>query len=244
MNEKKKNEQVHTWEEIEKRVVESFDLEDVGAHFGVSRWREHVEKARGAEDAGEIAHSFTSTEVIDAAVDFFKSDIAENMAIFKVKLARNDRLMKLMSLRVALGEAQGVFVDEENGEHVIPELLAVIRVTKSAKTKMLRQVVQASLTLASNNGAGEVDPPSWPAGLGDDIQDFANDLTEFINNNGDTGREMVTRVCQDAGFAKKVCTDEDMPKPIRFLAQIVVETKTDNHLPDKERRIGFGFGSR
>lgn len=244
MNKKMKNEQVPTWEEIEKRVVESFDLDDVGANYGVSRWREHVEKARGVEDAGEVSHSFTSPKVLDAVVDFFKADIAENVAIFQVKLARNNRLMKLMNLRVALGEAQGVFVDEEDGEHVVPELLAVLRVTKSAKTKMLQQVVEASMTLAHNNGDENAEQPSWPVGLGDGIQDFANDLTEFISANGDEGREVVTRVCQDTGFAKKVCNDEDMPKPIRFLAQVVVEAKTNNHLPDKERRIGFGFSGR
>ena len=240
MTEMRKEEGIPNWTEIEKRVVESFDLEDVGAFYGVSRWREHVEKARGTEEASEIAHCFTSTKVLDAAVDFFKADIAENVAIFKVKLARNDRVMKLMNLRVALGEFQGVFVDEEEGERVVPELLSVIRVTKSAKTKMLQQVVQASMTLANNNGDEEADPPSWPTGLGDGIQDFANDLTEFITTNGDEGREMVTRVCQDIGFAKKVCNEEGLPHPVRFLAQVVIKTNTNNRLQDEERRIGFG----
>lgn len=244
MTKKAKNETPPTWAEIEKRVVESFNLDDVGANYGVSRWREHVEKARGVEDAGEVAYPFTSPKVLDAVVEFFKADIAENIAIYQVKLARNDRLLKMMNLRVALGEAQGVFVDEEDGEHVVPELLAVLRVTKSAKTKMLQQVVQASMTLAHNNGDENAEQPSWPAGLGDGIQDFANDLTEFISANGEEGREIVTRVCEDTDFAKKVCNDEDMPRPIRFLGQVVVEANTNNHLPKKEQRIGFGFGSR
>ena len=237
MDKKTKNETPPTWAEIEKRVIESFNLDDVGANYGVSRWREHVEKARGVEDAGEVAYPFTSPKVLDAVVEFFKADIAENIAIYQVKLARNDRLMKLMNLRVALGEAQGVFVDEEDGEHVVPELLAVVRVTKA---KMLQQVVQASLTLAHNNGDENAEQPSWPAGLGDGIQDFANDLSEFIATNGEEGREIVTRVCEDINFAKKVCNDEELPRCIRFLAQVVVEANTNNHLPKKKRRIGFG----
>lgn len=244
MNKKMKNEQVPTWEEIEKRVVKFFDLDDVGANYGVSRWRQHVEKVRGVADAGEVSHSFSAPKVLGAVVDFFKADIAENVAIFQVKLARNDRLMKLMNLRVALGEGEGVFVDEEDGEYVVPELLAVLRVTKSAKTKMLQQVVEASMTLVHNNGDENAEQPSWPVGLVNGIQDFVNDLTEFISANGDEGRELVTRDCQDIVFAKKVCSAEDMPKPIRFLAQVVVEAKTNNHLPDKERRIGFGFAGR
>jgi len=135
-------------------------------------------------------------------------------------------------------------VDEEDGEHIVPELLAVLRVTKSAKTKMLQQVVQASMTLAHNNGDENAEQPSWPPGLGDGIQDFANDLTEFLSANGEEGREIVTRVGEDTDFAKKVCNDEDMPRPIRFLGQVVVEANTNNHLPKKEQRIGFGFGSR
>lgn len=244
MSEMTNNEAANDWDEIEKRVVKAFDLDDVGANYGVSRWREHVEKTRGVEDAGEIAHDFTSPKVLNTVVEFFRSDIEENEAIFRVKVARNNRLLKLMNLRVALGENQGVFVDEEDGERVVPELLAVVRVTKSAKTKMLQQVVQASMTLVHNNGDENAEQPSWPAGLGEGIQDFANDLTEFITANGEEGREIVTRVCEDINFAKQVCNDEDLPRPVRFLGQVVVEANTNNHLPKKERAIGFGFASR
>lgn len=244
MNKKGKSETVSRWEEIEKRVLKSFNLDEVGVIYAVSRWREHVERARGVVHAGEVTHQFTSPKVLDAVVKSFKADIAENNAIFLLNLARNDRLLKQTNLRVALGEAQGVFVDEERGEHIVPEMLAVLRVTKSAKMKMLQQVVQASMTLARSNGDENAEEPSWPVGLGEGIQDFANDLTEFINTNGEQGRQMVTRVCEDHEFARRVRNNEEMPKPLRFLAQVVVEASTNIHLPEKERRIGFGFGSR
>ena len=236
MSEMTNDKAVPNWDEIEKRVIESFNIDDVGTSYGVSRWKEHVDKARGTEDSGEIAHHISSPMVLDAVVEFFKSDIEKNEAIFRVKVARNERLLKLMNLRVTLGEAQGVFVDEEDGEHVVPELLAVVRVTKA---KMLKQVVHASMTLANNNGDENAEQPSWPAGVS---EDFSNDLTEFINANGDQGREMVTRVCEDTVFAKKVCNDEEYPKPIRFLAQVIVEANSNNNLPGQERRIGFGIG--
>lgn len=244
MNKKDTNEVVPAWDEIERRVVESFNLDDVGVNYAVSRWREHVEKARELEDAGETAYPFTSPKVRDAVIEFFQADIAENEVIFRVKLARNGRLMKLMNLRVALGEAQGVFVDEEGGEHIVPELLAVLRVTKSAKTKMLQRVVQASMALADNNSDENAEEPSWPAGLGGGIPDFANDLQDFVDQAGDQGRDMVTRVCQDTGFAKSIRNDEDFPQCIKFLAQIVIEANCNNPLPEKERRIGFGTRQR
>lgn len=244
MNEMMKSEKDPAWVECKKRVVESFDLDDVGTNYGVSRWLEHVEKERGVEEAGEMAYRFTSPQVLDAAVDFFKTDIAENIAIFQARIARNDRQRKLMELRLKLGEVQGVFVDEEKGERIVPELLGVMRITKSSKTKMLHQLVTASMTMAGDNGDEEIAPPIWPTGLGDGIQDFANDLNDFVSTNGDKGREMVMRVCQDTAFAKKVRNDEELPKAIRFLASIVTEVNTDSHLPERERPIGFGFAGQ
>ena len=224
-----------TWEEIEKRVLESFDLNDVGIRFAVEAWRKSVEKVRDAEDLGEVAHSFSSAEALDAAVAFHQADIGENLAIFKVKTARNERRLALMNIVKALGESQGVFVDEDEGEHIIPELLVVTRVSKSAKSKMLQQVVEATMTLATN-GNGDSEDIKWPSSIS---EDFRNDLEEFLSANGDAGREIITRVCHDAGFAKKVRQDEEMPRPIRFLAQIVVEASSNNRLPNRERKIGF-----
>ena len=59
MNRETNNQEIPPWDEIEKRVVESFDLNDVGTNYAVSRWREHVEKVRSVEDAGEIAYRFS-----------------------------------------------------------------------------------------------------------------------------------------------------------------------------------------
>jgi len=237
MNEITNDKAIPNWDEIEKRVINSFNLDDVGTSYGVSNWNEQVEKAHSAEGADEVAHIFTSPKVLDAVVDFFKADIEESEAIFRVRVARNERLLKLTNLRATLGEAQGVFVDEEDGERIVPELLAVVRVNKS---KMLKQVVQASITLANNNGDDNEEQPLWPAGIGDD---FSNDLTEFVSANGDQGREMVLLVCEDTVFAKKICNDEEYPESIRFLAEIVVEANSKNNLPGQERRIGFGVGN-
>jgi len=244
MNKNIKNQEIPAWDEIEKRVLEPFDLNDIGVRLAVATWRKNVEKIRAGQNADEIAHYFTSPEVLDPVVEFLQSELREDIAVSRVKLARNEHVMKLMNLRVVLGQTQGVFVDEENGERIVPKLLAVVRVTKSAETKKLRELIQASRTLANNTGDDKDEQPSWPSGLGEGIQDFADDLKEFISTNGDQGREMVSLICQDPGFAKTVSKDAEMPQCIKFLTQIVVETNTSNHLPEKVRQIGFGATGR
>jgi hypothetical protein len=53
------------------------------------------------------------------------------------------------------------------------------------------------------------------------------------------GPKMVTRDCTDNSFAEKVRNDEEIPRNIKFHRQIMVETNTNNHLREKEHRIGF-----
>ena len=244
MDKKVKTGTAPKWNEVKKRVVEEFDLDEVGCNYGVSRWLKQVENVRAFEDAGEIKHSFTSPKVIDAVVESCKADIEENIAIYKRKLAQNNHLLKMRNLTVILGEAQGVFVDEKKGEQIVPELLAVTRVTKSAKTKMMKQVVEASISLASNNGDEGTEQPNWPTGLGDWIQLFADDLSEFIAEYGEEGCEMVQRICEDIEYAKRVCEDEELPHPIRVLSRIVLEIHSNNNLPKDKRAVGFELSSQ
>ena len=229
---------VPSWEEIQNRVIEHFNGNDICDKYSVSLWQEELENVRGARDAGEILHHFTVPNVIDAAIEFFKSSIEENRAIFQVKVKMNRRRMKLMALQSALGEDQGLFVNEEEGEMIVPELLAVIRVNK---TERLQQIIQTSMSLARDEKGECKDQPSWPSGTD---ENFSNDLTKFINTNGDEGRELVTRVCEDIGFARTVHNDEEMPMPIRFLAQIVTEAGKDTHIHKKKKIIGFASSSR
>jgi hypothetical protein len=236
-------ETVPTWGEIEKRVMVSLDCNDVNVNHAVNCWREQVQKTRDMKDEMAVTHSFTTPEVFDALVNFFRSDIAEKEAIFRMKIAENNRLSALMNLRVMLGVHEGIFIEEEEGEYIAPECFAIIRNGKKERTKQLQKVIEASKRFAQSSGEDGAIQPSFPTSLGEGIQDFASDLTEFINTNGDQGREVVVRICDDHDFAKKVINDDEMPRPLRFLADLVVETTVKNCLPKKEGQIGFGRAS-
>ncbi len=231
------------WEEIEKRVTDSFDKNDVCANYGLECWKKEVEKVRKAEELSEIAYQFIQQGVLDAAVEFFKADIEDNMAFFRMKVSRNTRLLKLMNIRIALGEQSGIFIDEDEGERIVPEILAVIRVSKSAKKKILSQVVESAMTLANNNGDANGEKPVWSAAFGEGIDEFAKDLDEFISANGEDGSNMVRTICRDLNYAKKISNDDNMPKPIRALAGFVMEIRENKLASNKEAAIGFNAGA-
>lgn len=239
MAKKTKTEVETTWGDVERHVLTGLDMGEAGVRYAVKRWRDDVAEARQADDPDRVAHTFVSREVIKATIDYFRADIADNEAIYRLKVARSKRRKALMDLHTALGEHDGFFVDEQGGERIVPERLAVTRVDKAAQINALHRVVQASIQLAKSNGDGAVEEPAFPADLGDGIRDFENDLKEFIRANGDQGREMVLRVCEDRDFATEVIANEEMPKSVRFLAAIVVETVMKNRIPERPPVFGF-----
>jgi hypothetical protein len=229
------------WEDIDRLIAEPFDLEDVGNRYGVSRWREEMEKVGVAGDEEE--NRCSSEEVFNAAVAFFRADIEENILIYRAKLIRNERIRKLMDLRDAIAESGGVFVEDENGGRVIPGGPAAIRETRSSKIRKLKQVVSAAEAMANSGVRGEADLPSWPAGLGDGFDVFVKDLADYLEENQGEGIEMVHRVCQDVTFAGEMCDDVVTPRCIRFLAEIVMNVKTVTPLRRKQH-TAISLGNR
>jgi hypothetical protein len=229
-------------ENLEKLVTKSFDQDDATTQHAIAQWRADQEKARAQQAASEVVAAFTSPLVLEAVLAFHKADIEENIAIYKAKVAHSERQLKFMNMRVALGAAQGYFVDDEAGDRVVPAMLAVMRTSKEAKTRMLHQLVQTLKRGAEQGVAPE--EADLPAGLGDGVKALSADLTEFEQINGDNGRQLVVQVCEDASFAEKVSADERLPKCIRFLAQVVSEISTSNKLPAPERRMGFNVAAK
>lgn len=75
----------------------------------------------------------------------------------------------------------------------MPERLAVIKVGKAEKTKLLEQVIEASRRIAEGSHDGEV-IDAFPKDVGEGIRDFAVDLQTLISKAGQDGREAVTRI--------------------------------------------------
>jgi hypothetical protein len=229
-----KVEKVPSWKDIEAKVLKAFDLRDKSQEYGVKEWKEYVEKIRSSEVKGDIIKTFESREVYDVLVSYFISDIEDNIARYRLKLCQSNRQNKLMSLALALGEYDTVFIDEERGEKIVPELLGIASVTNE---KIYKRVLQASVCLAQNYTEDKSVEITWPLEVS---SDFTDELTTFIKSNGDQGRELIMRICEDGNCANDIYTDSEMPKPLRFLAQMSLEINKNNFLSKKKRSIGFG----
>jgi len=226
-----------TFEDIEKRVLEPFDLDDIAESRAVNLWRAGVEKVRAAVGLADVTHRFSAPQVHDAAVEFFKTEIREYESIHRLKVAEHRSSLALKNLVAMLGEHDGIFPDDEEDQRVVPEILSVVTIRKSTQRRLFKQVVQASRDLARAKGDdGEI---PFATELGDGIKHFKDDLHEFIESNGDHGRAAVVRVCEDREFAETVNGSEEWPKPLRFLARIVVQGASTSRLPEQERKIGF-----
>ena len=236
----------NAWDRLVARVIEPFDLNDVGHRWAVDQWRKHAEAERDGEPLGKIVHEFASDEVLAAAVGFFHADIEENIAIFKAKVAKNRRYEALVQVRSALGVHEGFFPDED--EAIDVERLAVIRNGRDEEQAKHRKLVEVSRALAEAEGDPEavITGAQLPGALRENegIKAFLSDLVEFIGANGERGRDLVSRVCADEAEASRVKGDEDMPKPLRFLAGIAVDlNRNGQKLPVQHRPLGFGAGS-
>lgn len=231
------------WDQVVARVIEPFDLNDVGQRWAVEQWRKHADAEREGEPLGKIVHEFASDEVLAAAVAFFQSDIEENIAIFKARVAKNRRYEALVKVRSALGVHDGVFPEEEEGIDV--ERLAVIRNGRGEEQAKHRKLVDVSRALAEAEGNPEevIAGAQLPGPLRENegVKAFLSDLVEFIGANGERGRELVSRVCADEKVASQVKGDDDMPKPLRFLAGLALDISRDGRkLPVEQRPMGFG----
>jgi hypothetical protein len=236
----------NVWDRVVARVIEPFDLNDVGQRWAVEQWRKHAEAERDGEPLGKIVHEFVSEEVLKAAVAFFQADIKKNVAIFKAKLAKNQRYEALVQVRSALGAHDGVFPEEE--ESIDIERLAVIRNGPDEKQAEHRKLVEVSRALAEAEGDHEavIAGAQLPGPLRENegVKAFLSDLVEFLGANGERGRDLISRVCVDEKIASRVKDDDDMPKPVRFLAGIALDlSRNAQKLPVEHRPLGFGAAS-
>jgi hypothetical protein len=102
MAKKTKIEAVTSWSEVEKCVIAALNIDDPGVRYAVKRWRDDVKEIRDADVGGEPVHPFASPNVIEAAITFFRADIIENEAIYRLKVAKSNRQLALMHLHAAL----------------------------------------------------------------------------------------------------------------------------------------------
>ena len=231
-------------EEMDKVILEIYDLNDVEIKYAIKHWQKQNEGIRKDEDVGDVIHTFDSLTVKEAAIKYQQAKINTLRDQYRVNVDIKKENLALANLVAALGEFDGIFADEDEGDQIVPELMAVLRITKADKLKRINRIIDTSMQLAQSEDGEIKNQPDFSASFGDGIKQYIKDLLEFINTNGNDGREVVIRICKDVKFAKNVREDDEYPSPLRFLAKLKLEIGADTHLPNKSQNTGFGFGSK
>jgi len=223
------------WQEIEARTVEGLDAEAVGTRHAIDHWRADCLKTQRNADEADLFHIVSTPAARAALIAYFRSDIAENEALYRLKSMRNARDASRAQLEEALGTHEGVFVNTEAGERFVPELQGVIRVSEQQKNARRRRVVEAISELAHT----PEDLPAFPAIPGAMMDEFSKDLREILTEGGDLAKETVLQICKDRRFASEVTDDSRVPGVLQFLASLVLTVKEKDSLPAPARALGF-----
>lgn len=221
---------------------------DVCVRNGLKRWRE--ERCEDVEEPlGDLAHTITSPEMEELAIQWHVADIEENIAIERAKLAELRAREARARFISALAETEGYCPDDD--DNVVISRLEVWRVDKEKlKRELPRKVVAFSRAVANGDvPLADLLKCKVPSAFKEIrlIVEYAKDLADFLTRTGEEGHSLIKRICDDMDYAANLAKNgapDGMPDsdaaPLRFLAQQVVDTRTPlAALNEKRRPVGF-----
>jgi len=237
-------------ERIRQAVMEKYaGTTDVCVRNGLKRWGE--QRCENLEEPlGELAHTITSPEMDELAIQWHVADIEENIAIERTRLAHLRAGQARVRFVSALAEIEGVYANSDD-MNVIISRMEVWKIDKEVLRKTLpRKVVEFSRAVARGEvPLADLAEGKLPSAFKEIrlIGEFANDLADFLVRTGEEGKALIKEICDDveraSDLAERGCPD-GMPDcgkaPLQFLAKQVVETRASQAtLNGKRRAIGF-----
>jgi hypothetical protein len=220
-------ERVISFEEIERRVLEKFDMNDVGVQYAVKKWREACNKRKKKLSVLEKVHEIISETVIDRIVEFFQLQVERYYFIYRAMLNESKEEALYHEMHFLMLEHEGFRVTEDM--ILVPDLLAVVRKMEGLTPSDVKQILDSVEDFLNGK---EV---NWPVFVPDD---FISDLDEFVRING---TKLVEDVIHDPDIAENYANNKNAPAPIVSLSRLVLmleEAKMNDDI-DKNRFIGF-----
>ena len=215
-------------------AVDSFEDRDRTTRRAVERFMKHHREAAQEEvNENEVLGRIESDEALEAIVKLHRATILAVAAKERAEVATERAAIAAKEAVLAIREYEDV--DPDGQWRFDAHRLLILQGNDTGLGKEeLRQIVEFAERMANDDA--HHDPDSLRAGefpvdladvaaklTGGGIGDFLADLLEFIAENGDTGRRLVQSVCHDIGTALSVAKSGHMPKPVVFLAQLVIK---------------------
>ena len=216
-----KQEATAEWDVVKTRVMASIDSKNPAHKWALNKWLKLIEKnVHGAQ--GEPVHTCSTSEVIDALVEYFFAQIMNYIAIYQITLAEKKKEQASDALINAIGEFEGYFMDVEEGDGIVGKHLAIYRKTDEDRIRDKIEIVKESIIMAQSTGPVNVDSVSLP--IGSIFEEYFKDLAKLINGHGNSARDIVMNICADKDCATEAYEDPESSDPSRFLAQAVLIT--------------------
>jgi hypothetical protein len=217
-------------EQIDEQILEGLDLDDRMIQHAVHKYVE--KKTQSLEEEipeEEILHRIQTDEVISAIVQCRRAIIFAEADQRRLKISKGRAKLAQNQVVQAIGEFEDIDPDinwsldinhlvlvkpdeeEEEEEKVWPRVISFSRAMASGET---------SIPLASIRD-GEMPDEDLKKISG--ISDFFSDLADLLLETEQKGHDLVIQICDDPATATKIAQDENMPKPLRFLAGLVAK---------------------
>ncbi len=208
--------------EIVGRVVCSFEHGKGDEIKILSQWKSKMLAAQGDRLWGSIVHEFSAPETFDSLVQFFRADIADDVALHRARVSRRRRAQAYKKLLADISEFDLFDLDEEGGDLLNPAHLAITRENEADEIARKRQIVDVSRVLAEEADGEEQLCPNDQA-LVSAFSNYFDDLASLSRVNPEETRQLIKRIVNDIGFAEKVLAGTEAPKPLRYLADCVIQ---------------------
>jgi hypothetical protein len=182
-----------------------------------------------AKRRGRRVCAIADAVVVRSIVEHRVLDACENLAILERKAAAARLAESEKHVVAELCQHQGCVLGED--ESIDIHRLEVIRKGKVEEVSELKSLVQFCQQLSSEEASvpleavcnGSAVPVEVRAR--DDFKTFLSDLGMFLANEGDNGRTLARKVCEEHAFAERIMADAGQPKPVRFLASISLKVQ-------------------
>lgn len=231
---------------IQDAVLSKYEgVKDICVRNAIKEWEKERFDPQETEPLGELIQTVTAPEMEALAVAWHQADIEVNIAYAKAHLAKA-KLDEAKSRFVsALAEFEGLYANSED-MHVFVARMEVWKTdSDQIKRTLPRKVVAFCLAVVAGElNAADLRGGHFPKAFKEVqlLQDFVNDLLDFVEENGDEAKARVKKVCEDMAAAKSTIEDESCTKPIRFLATQVVSS-LNAAASQRQRNTGIGFGA-